>query len=164
MTNLKTENGNIIDMAGNFASVELYERGYNVSFKFGKIIPVLSPNPNSGILIMGSIGYLQHKIRIEVDDNSAPQLNGDYKKGYDRLAGGPSISEFIGYTFLSDNRMLNFIGGVEFVQGWTKALRDVNFDTMVPDNKKNRFDRFIGIKVGWIVPVFKRLPDKYYYN
>jgi hypothetical protein len=164
MTNLKTVNGNIIDMAGNFASVDIYERGFNVAFKFGKIIPVISPNPNSGILIMGGIGYLQHKIRIEVDDNSVPQLNGDYKKGYDRLAGGPSISEFIGYTFLSDNRMLNFFGGVEFVQGWTKALRDVNFDTMVPDNKKNRFDSFIGIKVGWIVPVFQRLPEKYYYN
>lgn len=164
MSNLKTKDGYIIDMSGSFASITLYERGYNVGLKFGKLIPVLSPNPNSGFLIMAGVGYLQHKIRIEVDDNNVPQLNGDYKKGYDRLAGGPSINQFIGYSYLGDNRLLNFFGGVEFVQGWTKSKRDVNFDTMEPDAVKNRFDTFIGIKVGWIFPIFQRIPDKYYYN
>lgn len=163
MSNLRTETGEIIDMSGNFGFVTTYERGFNISAKLGKVIPVFSPNPNSGILLMGGVGYLQHKIRIQVEDNNVPQLDGDYKKGYDRLTGGPSINQFIGYIYLSDNRLLNFYGGFEFVQGWTKALRDVNFDTMEPDPVKNRFDSFIGIKVGWIVPVFQRLPEKHYY-
>ncbi len=163
LTNLKTESGHIIDMAGNFAAISLYERGYNMAFKFGKIIPVLSPNPNSGFLIMVGLGYIQHHIRIEVENNTAPQLLGDYKKGYDRLTGGLSTSQFIGYTYLGDSRLLNFYGGFEFIQGWTKSLRDVNFDTMEPDEKKNRLDAFIGIKVGWIIPIFQRQPEKFYY-
>ena len=164
MANIKTESGHIINMSGNFAAMSLYERGYNIAFKFGKIIPVLSPNPNSGLLLMGGVGYLQHKIRIEVENNSAPQIDGDYKKGYDHLSGGLSTSQFIGYSYLGDNRLLNFYGGVEFVQGWTKPRRDVNFDTMLPDEKKNRFDAFIGIKVAWVIPIFERKPEKFYYN
>jgi len=163
MSNLKTINGNIINNAGNFASYSVQERGYYISGRFGKLFPVLSPNPNSGIVVMGSLGYFQHKIRIEITDNNAPQLFDDYKKGYDRLAGGFGISEFIGYMYLSNSRFINFFIGVEFNQAWTRPKRDVNFDTMKPDEITNRFDILSGIKVGWIVPIFKRVPNKYYY-
>ena len=163
MNNLKTSEGGIINMAGNFASTHLYERGYYISGRFGKIFPVISPNPNSGIVVMGSIGYFQHKIKIEVTDNSAPQLIGDYKKGYDRLTSGIGISEFIGYMYISDSRLLNFFAGFEFNQAWTNPRRDVNFDTMKPDEISKRFDTLMGIKIGWIIPLFKRMPEKYYY-
>jgi hypothetical protein len=112
---------------------------------------------------MGSLGYFQHKIRIEVADNSAPQLMDDYKKGYDRLAGGFGISEQIGYLYLSNSHLWNFFLGVEFNQAWTAPLRDVNFDTGEPDEISNRFDSMIGIKAAWFIPIFKRLPQKYYY-
>jgi hypothetical protein len=163
MDNLKTSEGAIINMAGNFTSYSVLERGYYISGRFGKLIPVLSPNPNSGITLIGSLGYLQHKIRIEVADNTAPQLLDDYKKGYDRLAGGFGISEFVGYTYLSNSKILNFFLGFEINQAWTKAKRDVYFDTGDPDPLQNRFDVLYGIKVGWIVPLFKRMPQKYYY-
>lgn len=163
MNNLKTEDGAIINMAGNYTSYSVYERGYYISARIGKLIPVLSPNPNSGITIIGSLGYLQHKIRIEVVENTAPQLKDDYKKGYDRLAGGFGASEFIGYTYLSNSRLLNFYLGFEINQAWTKARRDVDFDTGKPDEIPKRFDVLYGIKVGWIVPLFKRMPEKYYY-
>ncbi|MEZ5197537.1 MAG: hypothetical protein R2764_14415 [Bacteroidales bacterium] len=163
MENIKTEDGNIISMAGTYASFHTYERGYYVSARFGKLIPVLSPNPNSGFVIMGSLGYFQHKIRIEVADNSAPQLMDDYKKGYDRLTGGFGISEQLGYLFLSNSHLWNFYLGVEFNQAWTAPLRDVNFDTGKPDEILNRFDSMIGIKAAWFIPIFKRLPQKYYY-
>jgi len=161
--NLKTDNGNIIDMAGNWTDYSLYERGYYLTAKFGKLFPILSPNPNSGFFITGSAGYLQHKIRIEVVNNTAPQLNGDYKKGYDRLTGGFVINEFIGYMYLSNNRLLNFYGGFEFTQAWTKPLRDVNFDTMKPDELTKRFDLLNGFRIGWIIPIFQRQPEKFYY-
>ena len=150
MNNLKTEDGAIINMAGNFTSYSIYERGYYISARIGKLIPVISPNPNSGITIIGSMGYLQHKIRIEVAENTAPQLKDDYKKGYDRLAGGFGISEFIGYTYLSNSRLINFFVGFEINQAWTKPRREVNFDTGEPDPDPKRFDVLYGIKVGWI--------------
>lgn len=163
MFNLKTNNGDIISMSGNFTNYAIFERGYYISGRVGKLIPVISPNENSGIVIIGSLGYLQHKIRIEVEKNTAPQLNGDYKKGYDRLAGGFSISQFIGYMHIGDNRLLNFFGGIEFYEAWTKPKRDVNFDTTIPDIVTKRFDFLIGLKVGWVIPIFQRLPEKHYY-
>jgi hypothetical protein len=163
MGNIKTADGNIISMAGNFASYSIYERGYYISGRIGKVIPVLGPNPNSGFVVTGSPGYFEHKIRIEVNQNNAPQLDGDYKKGYDRLTGGFCISEFLGYLYLSKSKLLNFYAGIEFNQAWTKPLRDVNFDTGEPDPVQKRFDSLTGIRVAWIIPLFRRLPEKYYY-
>ena len=163
MFNLKTHNGYIISMSGNFTNYAIFERGYYISGRMGKLIPVFSPNQNSGIVLMGSLGYFQHKIRIEVEKNTAPQLNGDYKKGYDRLAGGFSISQFIGYMHIGDSRLLNFFGGIEIYEAWTKPKRDVNFDTTKPDVVTKRFDLLIGLKVGWVIPIFQRMPKKYYY-
>ena len=163
MFNLKTSDGDIISMSGNFTNYAIFERGYYISGRIGKLFPVLSPNQNSGIVVMGGLGYLQHKIRIEVEKNTAPQLKDDYKKGYDRLAGGFAISQFVGYMHIGDSRLLNFFGGVEIYEAFTKAKRDVNFDTRKPDKITNRFDLLIGLKVGWMIPIFKRMPEKYYY-
>lgn len=163
MFNLKTNDGDIISMSGNFTNYAIFERGYYISGRIGKLIPVISPNKNSGIVLMGSMGYFQHKIRIEVEKNTAPQIDGDYKKGYDRLAGGFSISQFVGYMHIGDNRLLNFFGGIEINEAWTKPKRDVNFDTTEPDIITNRFDLLIGLKIGWLIPIFQRMPEKYYY-
>ena len=72
MFNLKTSDGDIINMAGNFTNYAIFERGFYINGRFGKLFSVLGPNPNSGLVIMGSLGYLQHKIRIEVEKNTAP--------------------------------------------------------------------------------------------
>ena len=163
MFNLKTNDGDIISMSGNFTNYAIFERGYYISGRIGKLIPVLSPNENSGFVVMGSLGYFQHKIRIEVEKNTAPQLDGDYNKGYDRFAGGFSISQFVGYMHIGDNRLLNFFGGVEIYEAWTKPKREVNFDTTKPDLITNRFDLLVGLKIGWLIPIFQRMPEKYYY-
>ena len=163
MSNLKTQSGHIIDLAGNFASFNLSERGYFISANAGKIIPILSPNPNSGLMISLSAGFLRHKIKIDVLENTAPQLWDDYKKGYDRLTGGFGIAEFIGYMYLSESRLINLYGGFEFTQAWTTPQRDVNFDTREPDPVQNRFDLLNGFRIGWIIPIFQREPKKFYY-
>jgi hypothetical protein len=163
LQNLKTETGHIIDMGGTFANYNLFQRGYYITGKFGKLFQVWSPNPNSGFVITAGAGYMTHKIRIEVDQNTAPQLNGDYRKGYDRLTGGFVLSQFVGYVYLSNNRLLNFFGGVEFCQAWTKPYREVNFDTRLPDEVSNRVDLLTGFKVGWIIPILPREPEKFYY-
>lgn len=165
MANIKTHNGQIIDNGGTFANYTTSERGFHTSFKFGKLIPISGKNRNSGIVIMGSIGYLQHRIRIENIDNIAPQIEGDYEYGYDRLTGGFSISEFIGYSYIGNTRLLNFYAGFEFVQGFTSPKREVNFDTRQPDPVQNRMDMLNGIKLAWIIPIGKRgtVNDEYYY-
>ncbi len=163
LKNLMTSDGNIISREGIYGDVKMFERGFFTSVKFGKMFNVFNSNPNSGIVLLGSVGILQHSIRIEVDNNSIPQLMGDYAKGYDRLSNGWAISQFVGYMYLSDRRLTNFFAGFEFTQGWTKTLRDYNFDTMSVD-KSQKFDTFWGFKIGWIFPIYQRAPEKYYYN
>ncbi|MCD4734771.1 MAG: hypothetical protein K8R53_01885 [Bacteroidales bacterium] len=163
LSNLKTENGNIISMSGNYAAYSLYQRGFYFGGKAGRLFPINKSQPNSGLLLLGSLGYLQHKIRIEVANNDVPQLTGDYKRGYDRLTGGFYIGQFVGYQYLSNSRLLNFFGGIELIQAFTKPFRDINFDTMEADPKQNRLDLLFGIKIGWIIPVYTRMPEKYYF-
>ena len=160
---IATKDGYIINSSGEYADVFLYERGFYASARFGKLFPVISPNPNSGPFVMGSVGYLQHKIRIENPGNDAPQILGDYKKGYDKLTSGIGISEFIGYMYMGNRRLISFFAGFEFVQAFTQSRRSYDFNLQGYDATK-RLDLFWGIKAGWIIPFYKRRPAGYYYN
>ncbi len=154
--------GYIIDGNGTYALYAVYERGYTLNARFGKILNLLSVNPNSGVMLMGGLGFMQHFVKIDNQHRTAPQISGDYAKGYDHLRGGISFNEFIGYFFMGNSRVWNFYGGFEFYQGFNHSLRDYSFDLMKKDNK-NYIDLFYGFKVGWMIPIHKRAPKKYYY-
>lgn len=170
-----TNQGFIIDGNGTYANVAIYERGYNLNFRFGKILKVLQANTNSGLLLMGGIGYLTNRIKYDVEYETVPQLKDDYGKGYDRLTGGVNLTEFIGYFYMGKTRVLNFYAGFEFMQGFTKNLRDRNFDQLnynsatgtykvVGKDNSSYLDLFFGIRIGWMIPVYNRAPDLYYYD
>lgn len=172
---VETQSGHVIDGNGTFALYAIYERGYSFNFRFGKIFNVLNPNPNSGILVMGGVGFLTHRMKIDNQHKTAPQISDDYAKGYDRFTGGIAFNEFIGYFFMGKKRIANFYGGFEFYQAFTKSLRDRVFDQVVfdPDSKTYKavgkdnnsyIDLFFGFKIGWMIPLYNRAPDKYYYN
>lgn len=163
LDSITTSDGNIIDGNGIYAEVHLYERGFHMGFKAGKLFPIWGPNKNSGIVLLGGMGLLQHKIRIENRDNTASQITGDYKKGYDRLTNGLALSQFIGYMYLGNSKLISFYAGVEIVEAFTQNRRSYNFDLMGKDNTK-RLDLLYTIKVGWIIPLYKRSPDAFYYN
>lgn len=161
LSNLETKDGNIIDPNGLYAEVYFYERGYNFLGKFGKVIPVLGPNPNSGLMVMAGGGYMLDKIRIHTSGNDIPALLGDYVKGYDRLNSGWVVTGSLGYLFLGNTRLLNFYAGFEFIQAWTKSQRDFDFNTGLRDNTRYN-SQFYGIKVCWFIPFYKRVPNAYY--
>jgi hypothetical protein len=160
---INTPNGNVVDANGEYSTLLFYERGWTGSFKFGKLFPIWGENKNSGICIITGIGYMQHKIRIEDKFNRTPQLTKDYRKGYDRLTSGLMINPFIGYLFLGNSRLLNFYAGFEMMAGFTKNRRSFNFDTMEQDTKE-RLDIYFGPRVGFILPLYKRMPNDFYYN
>lgn len=159
---ISTSTGEIIDGNGTFTSLTLFERGFHLQGKAGKIFPVWSPNPNSGIYLMTGIGYLAHRIHIETQFGSTPQLMGDYAKGYDRMRGGFAHSIEAGYLIMSNSRVLNFSLGFEFIHAYTSSLRDYNFDLMGADPSKYT-DHYYGIRLNWIFPAYQRAPQKYYY-
>ena len=133
LDSIVTSDGQIINSNGQYATVRQFERGFTVMGKFGKLFSVLGPNKNSGIFCLGGLGFLQHKIRIDDIGNSSPQLSKEYKKGYDRMTNGIAASEFVGYKYLSNKRMVNFFFGFEFYQAFTKSRRSWDYDLMRAD-------------------------------
>lgn len=170
-----SDNGYIIDGNGTYASYAIYERGYSLNFRIGKVLNALSANPNSGLMLMGGIGYLMHRMRVDVQYETVPQLKDDYGKGYDMLTGGINLSEFIGYFYMGRTRVLNFYAGFEFYQTFSNSLRDRDFYNLKYDpatstykvggkDSNNYLDLFFGIRIGWMIPIFSRAPDTYYYD
>lgn len=162
LKNISTSDGEIIGNDGRISQIRLFERGYFACIDAGKIFSFNKPNPNSGIWVTLGAGFIQHKIRIENIGNTVYGLDKDYVKGYDRLTNGLILHQFVGYVYFGNKRLINFFAGLEGIQGFTQNRRSYNFDTMSVDDKK-RFDVLIGIKAGWILPLYTK-PDKFYYN
>ncbi len=158
---ISTKDGYVIDANGMYADIIYYERGYNFFAKFGKVIPVLSPNPNCGITLLAGAGYLQDKIRIHNPGNTAPQLLGDYKKGYDRLNGGFALTGSAGYMYLSNTRLMNFSISLEFTQAWTSPYRDHDSNTGEPTSGKLSSQLYT-VRACWIIPLYRRVPKEFY--
>lgn len=160
---ISTFNGAIVDQEGKMASVLLFERGYTITAYVGKVIPVVGPNPNSGILLKLGGGYMRHKVRIESQNNTLPGLEGEYAKGYDRLTAGPMASAFVGYQHFGNSRIVNFLVGFQMDIGFTRNLRPFNFDTGRSEDGV-RFDGLNGLRVGWTLPIYKAPDDRIYFN
>lgn len=144
----------IFSRDGSMPALSVGMRGMSFMAQGGKLIPLgKKPNRNSGLLIKMGIGYIQHKIYFSVRGDLTPQVNGDYIKGYDRLTDGVALSQFIGYMFLGNNRMINFMVGFEAIEGFTKNRRGYNYDTFQFDNG-DKYDIFIGLKAGWIFGIY----------
>ena len=136
------------------SSYLLRERGFVWQGYVGKFFLLDKKSRNrSGIRFTLGVGYMQHKIRLQDDSRSIAQLTGDYKKGYDRLTGGLSLSQYIGYQYLSENRRINFTLGFDFTQGFTKSLREWDFD-LKSKNTNTRLDFLNGIRATWILPFY----------
>ena len=162
MSNLITPDGTITDVNGNPASVRINERGLSLYAMLGGIINKLGHNKNSGLMFLGGLGYLQHKININDVGKSLVQIHGSLVKGYDRLTGGPACNQFIGYMWISQNRIANFYFGFEFQEAFTKGLRGYQYDLMASDSK-TRLDLMYGFRFGWLLPLYKKAPKEFYY-
>jgi len=161
VSELTTDDGFIIGLDGTYSNVRPMERGFTLFAKIGKIIPAFNINPNSGLFFDLGMGYIQHKIKWDVEDNNAPQLDGDLKKGYDRFTEGISLTQSLGLFYMADTRIWNFRVSAEAVEGFTKTKR-YNFDTQ-SGNPDSRVDLYYGLKVSWMIPLFGRAPKAMYY-
>lgn len=162
LNNVINSAGQIIDQDGQMADVFLFERGWTAFATVGRIFPILGPNPNSGLMVKLGGGYMRHKVRVQTQKNVVPQLEDEYLDGYDRLSAGPAALAFIGYQHFGNRRRVNFFVGVELMAGFTHALRLYNFDTE-QYNTPERTDLLTGLRVGWSLPIYRRLDDRFRY-
>jgi hypothetical protein len=131
----------------------------------GKVFSIAGPNSNSGIYVHGGLGYIQHKMRVETQDQVIPTLELTYRKGYDRYTTGLNFHQFIGYAFMANKGFVNFYGGFYCSQGLTYNRRTIFFDQpTVPVSTAQRLDLQYGIKLGWFIPIYERKPKDFYYD
>jgi len=159
-TNIKNEY-RIIDQFGEYNPVLLFERGFTITANLGRVFPVFGPNPNSGIIAKIGIGTIWHRVRIDNQGNEIPQLAKNNLPYYDRKTLGVAFKQYIGYQHLSNSRLTNFNIGFEIYEGLTEGIRDYQIDIMGP-YKNSRLDILYGIRVGWIVPVYRKAPSEFY--
>lgn len=164
LSNVLASNGMAITRTGELQEIDLGMRGAGFRFNAGKIFNFNNNKPNNGLLVKLGAGFLMHKIIIDAGKDAVPQLSKEYLKGYDRLTQGLMLSQFIGLIKLERGKLVNLYGGIETIQGITKGVRPWDFyrgEKM--DNL--RFDFLIGVKIGWMIPVFtgESSGNEYYY-
>ena len=162
--NIYTSEKFIIDGDGLYAEHVTQERAWYVLGKVGKIFPIIGVNDNCGPFIMIGGGYLQHKIRITCQDNTAPQIKDDYKKGYDRLTGGYTLYQQIGYFNIGNKKAYSLTASFEIMEAFTKPMRNYQYDLMGPEPNKTRMDILWGFRLSWMIPLFKEPSDGYFTN
>ena len=162
LTGITTSDGNVIAMSGIYADFHFNMRSFSAMGRVGRVFPAFGPNQNSGIMLTAGLGYLQHKIYIEHKDKSAPPITGDYLKGYDELKRGFATNVFLGYLYLGNSNKVNFFAGLDFTMGFTQHARPYSFVDM-KYHSGSFTDIYGGVKIGWIIPVYKRAPSEFYY-
>jgi hypothetical protein len=164
-SHLMDDKGTITDQNGDQAVVVTASRGMNINGNVGKIIPIFNSNPNSGLYFSLGAGWIAHKIRVETQEHVVPVIELDYRKGYDRLVQGFTTNQFLGYAFLSSQSFLKFYGGIYVQEGITFERRTIFFDQpdyVVPTDP--RLDLQFGLRVGWLIPIYPRQPQEFYFD
>lgn len=153
---LRTENGFLIGLDGDLYAPTIYLRGYDFQAFAGKIIPFSTSSLSSGLLVKLGIGYIQHKILYNIQQKETlPQISGEYAKGYDRMSSGLKLNQFIGYHYMSNNHLINFIIGFDISEGFTKNRRGYNYDTGMAETE-SKLDLLYGLRATWILPFYKK--------
>ncbi|MBC7426331.1 MAG: hypothetical protein H7321_07330 [Bacteroidia bacterium] len=151
--------GDLIDANGQLAVIRLYERGFHVFAGGGRLFNFGNNNQNSGLLLTGGLGFMQHKIKFTYFKDILPQLDKDMYKGYDRLTNGLMLRQWVGYQRMDPHQRFNFFVGFEILEGFTKNRRSLNYDTRVRDNR-NRLDMTLSFKVGISIALYGNMGKK----
>ncbi len=160
--NIKSPQGDFLSANGEFLGIGFFQRGYTISAELGKILPIWNKNVNSGPMLKASAGYMRYKINIFDRNNAFPQFSATYKKGYDRLTSGLFGELFAGYSYFSPNKKANLYAGLSFVYAANKGRRDFLYD-VARSGLDTRKDASIGFKVGYIIPIYKKVVEEKYF-
>ena len=133
---LETIEGGLIGRDLSFASVALRQRGQHYALSLGYLFSTRQNARKAGILAHAGVGVLTHKIRIVDDFDAVTPISGLYLRGYDRLSRCLSLHQSVGYLYMSENKMINLYASIDLVEGFTRSLRQYNYDTRQPDRAR----------------------------
>ena len=162
LSDLMTDQGQIIDNEGDIAQITVTGRGGQFGLGVGKIIPTAWSNPNSGWMMKVGAGSLHHNVHFDYSENRISPLEDERVKGYDRMRWGAYGEVFTGYWLMSDDQRINAFAGVSVGVAKTFALRTQNFDTLEP-NTPQAWDGWLGLEAGWVFHIYQRAAKEYWY-
>jgi len=160
--NIANSTGQFITQYNDLTQIRPEEHGFNVQFTFGKIVPLVEKFPDAGLLFMAGFGMIEDRIAVSIKAQELPQLSPEYRKGYDRMNMGPVGSLFVGGTYMGRRKFLSGYAGFQADLSYTINQRPYDFYSMGKLNDKGT-DLFLGVKVGWIIPVFLQTSEKEFF-
>ena len=164
-----SSSGILYSWGGYDGVVTAYNRGLSARIGGAKIIPVIKGNPNSGIMLKLSGGWMMQKTVFSQDMNESPvpQINGDYAKLYDHLRHGAMLTEGIGFVFMSNHlTYVNVRVMFEVSQCLSMSTRPYQLDDYMKLNGKDKnlyFDLIYGVRLSWLFPLMGKTTYDYYY-
>jgi hypothetical protein len=150
----RNENGYVIGIDGSPSILFLRQRGNYLGLNYSRIFK--PSNKTSGLKLSLGAGILTHSIRVVDDSRNLILAENPYLKGLDRFTKGLAFKQELVYQHHSKNKAFHFNIGFNIMEGFTKQLRKVNFDTG-ERVVANRLDILYGIRVTWMIPLSKSI-------
>ena len=160
--NITTSSGAVIGADGTYSNINLMQRGFDVHAFIGYALHTKENNLSGLYLSIGG-GFLQHQIFIDTKNQNAPQLDEEYKKGYDRLTNGISTKWDASYKFYSPNGKFQMYTGINITIAYTKNKRPYLFDKEEYTSNIGSWDNLLGINVGVIIPIQRKNEEEFHY-
>lgn len=158
---LRISNGvNVLGVDGTYARIILRMRGSYFGFMFEKLFA--ANEYDRGWRVGLGAGLFAHKVRLQDDSNSVPQVKNDYAKGYDHRTLGPALRERIAYNYVNNAQRIYFSVGLEFSQAFTKNIRAINYDSGTAESE-NRLDLSIGLNIKYTLVLRNSSPAETIY-
>ena len=162
LSNIETSSNSIISSDGYYANINLMQRGFASHLLMGYAIH-FNDNNLSGIYLSSGLGYLQHKIFVETKNQDIPQLNENYKIGYDKQRSGVSAKIITEYKYYSKKGRLQFTSGISYILASTKNDRMYFFNDREFSSDKKYKDNILSFHFGMIVPINRSNKEKFHY-
>jgi hypothetical protein len=160
--NITTSNGAIIGADGTYSNINLMQRGFDIHAFLGY---AYHPKENnlSGVYLSLALGFLQHQIFIDTKGENVPQLDEDYKKGYDYLTNGISTKWELSYKYYSSNGKFQMYTGINMTNAFTKNKRPYLFDKQKYTSNIGSWDNLLGVNIGVIIPIHRKNEEEFHY-
>lgn len=169
MGDIFTSQGYLMSWSGYDGVVTMYNRGFAVRLGIAKLFPMLKKNPDSGLLLKLSAGWMMQKTvhTQDMNESKVPQLGEKYIKLYDHLRHGVIATQGVGFLFMSNrSTYVNVKVMLEVSECWSWSTRPYVLDNVMGLNGKDEshyFDLMVGLKLGWLFPFTGKTSYDYYY-
>ena len=161
LNGITNNDGSITASDGYYANINFSRSGFSSNIFAGYAIHLNKTNL-SGVYFSFGTGYINQKIQIDTKNENIPQLNEEYKKGYDSANDGIFGKISINYKYYSKK------GGIQISTGLFNSFARVKRLNSYLFNENNNDDSFhfgstFGFNIGLIIPVSKINQEEFHY-